>query len=281
MQPATRRRTILAFVAVSTFVYSAALKAQSPDSDPRAVQPERPTVATHAHTVAPGYIEIEAGTQGDRIAAGKRAYFAPIVTKLGLGSHLQLNLTTPVVFRTLGQSNGLGDVSVGLKWRLLDDHEWLGDFAILPAVKFPSGSLSGDTGTGSTDVSITAISSHAFGGVAMDINAIYTRLGSARDGANVRDASNAALWTASFGFPVLGNLSWAVELFGQPTIDGTDTPSTAALLFGPTYLVSPALNLDVGFIAPFHGDMPNSLYAGVVWNVGRLFSPEHALRRHR
>ena len=29
--------------------------------DPRQVQPERPTVATHAGTVAPGYLEIETG----------------------------------------------------------------------------------------------------------------------------------------------------------------------------------------------------------------------------
>jgi len=34
------------------------LLAQEPATDPRAVQPERPTVATHAHTVAP---EMNAG----------------------------------------------------------------------------------------------------------------------------------------------------------------------------------------------------------------------------
>src|ERR1051325_4189243 len=32
-------------------------------ADPRAVQPERPTVATHAGTVAPAFLEIETGIQ--------------------------------------------------------------------------------------------------------------------------------------------------------------------------------------------------------------------------
>lgn len=100
----------------------------------------------------------------------------------------------------------------------------------------------------------------------MDLNAAYTRVG----GQNSSSASSAALWTASFGAPVMGRLSWVAEFFGQPTIDGSGTPSTAAFLTGPTYLVSTALNLDFGIIAPFHGDMPNAIYAGVVWNLGSI-----------
>ncbi len=44
----------------------AAASAQAPARDPHAVQPERPTVATHAYTVAPGWVEIEAGVELDR-----------------------------------------------------------------------------------------------------------------------------------------------------------------------------------------------------------------------
>jgi hypothetical protein len=35
---------------------------------------------------------------------------------------------------------GLGDVGVGVKWRIADDASFFGDFAILPSVKFPTGS---------------------------------------------------------------------------------------------------------------------------------------------
>lgn len=252
------RRTLLVLVLAS--------RARAQESDPRAVQPERPTVATHAHTVAPGYVEVEAGIQADRYAPGSRETGAPVVWKFGLSSHAQLNVSTPAVFSAPGRSSGMGDVGVGVKWRLLDDYPLLGDFALLPSVKLATGSAARGTGTGSTDVGLLAISSHSFGAVAMDLNVGYTRIGKAGD----QPASDAALWTASFGFPVAGPLSWVAEVFGQPTIDGSATRSTVALLTGPTVLVRPALNLDLGVIAPLRGDMPNSLYAGLVWNLGKL-----------
>jgi hypothetical protein len=236
------------------------------ENDPRSVQPERPTVATHAHTVAPGYVELEAGTQGDRLARDARAYGAPIVWKIGLASHVQVNIATPAVFSTSDRSSGAGDVGIGVKWRLLDHHPLLGDFAVLPAVKLPTGSTRRGTGTGSTDVGFMAISSHTFGPVAMDLNAGYTRVGSTSG----TSATDAALWTASFGFPVAGRMSWVAELFGQPIIDGSTTQSTVAVLTGPTFLVSTALGLDLGVITPVRGDMPNAIYAGLVWNLGRF-----------
>ena len=64
--------------------------------------------------------------------------------------------------------------------------------------------------------------------------------------------------------------SGVAELFGAPTIDGSARRSTVALLVGPTFLVSPALNLDAGVIAPLKGDLANAIFAGLVWNLGRL-----------
>ncbi|MDB4913487.1 MAG: hypothetical protein JWM95_1131 [Gemmatimonadetes bacterium] len=243
------------------------LAAQEPVTDPRLVQPERPTVATHAHTVAPGYVEIESGIEGDRASAGKRSYFAPTVTKIGLTSHVQLNLSTPFVFSGPGQSSGVGDMSIGVKWRLVDDNPVLGDFALLPAVLFPTGSSSKGTGTDAYGASLTAIASYEVNGIAIDLNAAYAGMRST----GTIPSTQSALWTASFGAPVTGKLSWVLEFFGQPTIDGSGAVSTAAILTGPTYLVKPWLNLDVGIIAPFHGDMSNAIYAGMVWNVGSLF----------
>jgi hypothetical protein len=221
--------------------------------DPRAVQPERPTVATHAYTVAPGYVEVEAGAQGDRLAHGSRRYQAPIVTKIGLGSRTQLNVTTPFAFPSAGQPAGAGDMALGVKWRLLDDSRLLGAFALLPSVKVATGSPARGSGTGTTDVGITAISSRRIGVVAMDLNATYTHIGAAA----AAPASDDALWTASFGFPLHRQWGGVAELFGAPTIDGSARRSTVALLIGPTFLVRPALNLD----------------AGVVWNLGRLPLP--------
>lgn len=236
--------------------------------EPRAVQPERPTIATHAHTVAPGYVEFEAGVEGDRYRPGARAYIAPVVAKVGLASHVQLNLASTGFARAdvIGQSAGVGDASIGVKWRLLDDNRLLGDFAVLPVVKLPTGSMDKGTGTGTTDVGVTLISSYEIRGVAVDLNAAYTRTGASDSTASSRQA----LWTASFGFPVTPRLGWVAELFGAPTVDGSGAASSVEFLTGPTFLVSAALGLDLGLITPLRGDRPNALYVGAVWNLGRL-----------
>lgn len=261
-----RRRHVAVLVALATLYASAGIQAQE-ETDPRLVQPERPTVATHAHTVAPGFFELESGIEGDRIDKGTRTWFAPTVLKVGITSHTQLNISTAEFFRGSGQSSGVGDVSVGLKWRLLDDNPVLGDFALLPAIKFANGSPSDGTGSGTRDLGMTVIASYDIHGVSMDLNAMYTRVGSTA----TTSATDAALWTASFGFPVAGQLSWAAELFGYPTVDGSGSPSRVAFLTGPTFLVSPAFNLDVGIITPLRGELANALYAGLVWNLGSPF----------
>lgn len=245
-------------------VMASSLGAQdSTKVDPRAVQPERPTVATHAHTVAPGYVEIETGVEGDR-AGDARDWFAPTLVKVGLASHVQLDLNVPVVFVGSAQASGIGDVGIGVKWRLLDGNPVLGDFAVQPSVKFSSGSETAGTGTGTTDLTVLAISSHVIGGVSLDLNAGYTRVGaSATSG-----ATSSALWTVSFGIPVAGRLSWALEVFGNPTVDGSGAPSRVAVLTGPTYLVARSFNVDLGVIAPVRGGVVNAVYAGLVWNLG-------------
>jgi hypothetical protein len=260
-------RPVIALVAAASVCAATTTQAQE-GADPRLVQPERPTVATHAHTVAPGYFELESGIEGDRASQGTRTWFAPNVLKIGLASHTQLNVSTAAFASGSGQSSGIGDVTLGLKWRLLDDSPLLGDFALLPSVKFASGSESGGTGTGTRDVGLTAIASYDLHGVAMDLNATYTRVGST----TVSPATRAALWTAAFGFPVAGQLSWVAELFGFPTIDGSGSPSSAAFLTGPTFLVSSAFNLDVGIVTPLRGELQNALYAGLVWNMGSPFA---------
>ena len=106
----------------------------------RVAQPERPTVATHAGTVAPGYFEIETGVERDRINRSNsvgdsdgpqiRSRASRTAERLRLSSRARRS--RPRASATPG---------LGVKWRLLDDAPVLGDFAVFPAVKFPTGSL--------------------------------------------------------------------------------------------------------------------------------------------
>jgi hypothetical protein len=230
------------------------------------VQPERPTVATHAGTVAPGWLEIETGVEADRFDDASTGFGVPTEFKFGLFSHGQLNVGLPLA-KAPGSSLGVGDLSIGVKWRLLNAARGIGDFAILPSIKLGTGSESSGRGTGTTDVSILAISSHQFGPVAMDVNLGYTR----RSGRGLDAPKNATLWAVAFGFPVAGALGGVAELYGYPRTAGpAGQPGIVALLAGPTYAIAPFLAIDAGVIIPLAGPQPHALYAGLVWNAGRL-----------
>ena len=234
-------------------------------SDPHAVQPERPTVATHAGTVAPGWLELESGIEYDHFRSASHAVGVQALAKLGLARRVQLSLSFPLAAPQAGEL-GVADFAIGVKLRLAEGAGPLGDFAIFPALKLPTGSASAGRGTGTTDASLLLISSHTLGPVAMDLNAGVTR----RSGDGSDAPKTATVWTASFGGVAAGALGWVVEVFGYPKTNGpAGSASTAALLAGPTYRVKPWLVLDVGGILPLTGPQPKALYAGLTWNAGR------------
>jgi len=235
--------------------------------DPHEAQPERPTVATHAGTVAPGWVEFEAGTEFDRYAARSWGWSVPVLSKSGIAPRVQLNIQAPVVRPVGNATAGVGDVALGVKWRVVEGAPILGNFAILPSLKYPSGSTSSGTGTGTTDWSLLVISSHDLGPIAMDVNAGYTR----RSGNGNAAPRNATVWTTSFGGPAHGRLGWVAELYGYLGTSGpSGSPPIEAFLSGPTIQLRKSLVLDAGYIAPIAGPQPRAVYAGVVYNVGRV-----------
>lgn len=240
------------------------------ETDPHSVQPERPTVATHAGTVAPGWLELEAGVEVDHYERPPRGIQVPIEAKVGLTSRTQLDLFVPVVRPPDAGSFAPGDLAFGVKWRLADDLPVLGRFALLPILKVPTGRPSSGAGTGTVDGSLVLISSHEFGPVSLDVNAGYTR----RSGDGSRAPRNATVWTVSSGGPGPGPVGWVAEVYGYPRTAGRAGQSAiVAALFGPTLSLRSWLALDAGVIVPLAGPQPRALYAGAVWNVGRLSSP--------
>src|SRR5205809_5962696 len=106
-------------------------QAGPPDStarDPHAVQPERPTVATHAGTVARGWIELEEGAEWDKAPDGTRSFLAATTLKIGLGSRAQLNLLFNLIKEQLppGGIFQMGDLTIGLKYRIANNDRVLG-----------------------------------------------------------------------------------------------------------------------------------------------------------
>lgn len=238
-------------------------------ADPHAAQPERPTVATHAGTVAEGWLEIEAGGELDRYSDHSDGCGLPVTVKLGVASRLQFSLFASGILPQGGSGVHPGDVALGVKWRLSETLPFHGRFALLPSVKLPAGSPASGAGTGTTDVSLLFISSHELGPIELDINFSFTR----RSGDGTVAPKAATLWTFSFGGAAIDPLGWVAELYGLPGTSGpAGKAASAAVLIGPTFTIRPWLVLDTGVIAPLVGPQPVALFLGGVWNIGQIWS---------
>jgi hypothetical protein len=256
----------MAVVGYAVLGIAAQASAQSTPPNPHDAEPERPSVATHAWTVAPGWIEIEGGVEFDRFQDHVHNETAPLTTKIGLTRRAQLEVQTPIV-----HANGLhavpGDLLIGAKWRAIEHAPIVATFALFPTLKLPTGSTSEDAGTGTTDLSLVLISSREFGDISLDVNAgMVHRFG--RDDLAPHDSS---MWAMAFGGPLHGPVGWAAELYGFPATSGpAGDRSVLATLLGPTMKVRGWLVVDTGVIIPIAGPQPRALYAGCAYNIGRL-----------
>ena len=248
-------------------------------ANPHAAQPERPTVATHAYTVAPGWVEVEAGVQRQQDGALADRLAVPLVVKIGLGERVQLGVAPAWQRENEGgrAQSGMTDFLVGIKWRVLDEVPAIGTFAIQGAVSLPTGSADSGRGSGKAAVNVLLISSHRIGPASLDVNAGYTRLGGESD----VSPRNSTVLTAAAALPLTGHVGWTAELFVYP---GTSGPSGGApvvgFLTGPTFTVSPSVVLDAGVILDVVRFGGTAVYAGVTWNIGRIWRSSTHPSRH-
>lgn len=266
-----RIRQVLTLVALSLVCASASAGAQGvATANPHAAQPERPTVATHAYTVAPGWIELETGIQRQREGALADRLALPIVVKIGLGERLQLGVA-PGWQREAqggGAQAGITDLLVGVKWRLTDHAPVIGAFAIQGAVSLPTGSEDSGRGSGKAAVNVLLISSHRIGPFSVDFNAGYTRLG----GESTVAPRDSTVWASAAALPIAGRVGWAAEIYGYPGTSGPNgQPPVVALLTGPNLTVIPSLVLDAGVIFDVSRFGGTAMYAGLTWNIGRIW----------
>jgi hypothetical protein len=141
-------------------------------------------------------VELEAGVERDNLH-GAHTFFTPTVLKFGIAPRVQLELASSFIHLsgTTPDHSGIGDASAALKWRVVENVPVLGDFALQPSLKLPSGSASNGTGTGTTDVGLLLISSHNWNGYALDLNVGYT----GRSGNGSQAPKDATVWTISSG----------------------------------------------------------------------------------
>jgi hypothetical protein len=70
----------------------------------------------------------------------------------------------------------------------------------------------------------------------------------------------------------VNQFGWVAETYGFPATTGpAGQAAIVAFLAGPTYQPKEWLAFDAGVIIPITGPQPHALYAGGVWNVGKVW----------
>jgi hypothetical protein len=263
------RISLTAAALVACACLPAALRAQEADST--AVRPERPTVATHAYVITPGFVEVETGAVYQRPAGGATVN-VPFYAKFGVTRRLQLGIGPGAAFDHGGPGGdvqgGLTDLGIAAKLVVGTGLPVLGDFAVQPSLKLPTGSEEKGFGTGTTDGGILLVSSHQVLGGEIDANLGFTF----RGGDGTAAPKRSSVWAVSGGHSIAGPVGAVAEVFGYPGTTGpAGGPPQVGMLFGPTYAVRPSLVLDAGAIVNLQHLGENALYAGLTANLGRWF----------
>lgn len=223
---------------------------------PRDANPERPTYATHAYAVAPGYVEIEQGISASGVSSYAAGTSWNVALKLGLAPMLQAEVFGPFYARTAG-GGGVGDLGLALKFRT--DVSSKSALAIIPAVTAPTGKKSLGLGAGRALGSLTGVYSVDLpASIHFDVNAGPAGLGA---GAPQWFFSVSGSWNA-------GNLGLTGECFDYTP--GAATSRFAGVLGGATFRLAPWAVLDAGGVHGTTGGSPNSLFLGLTTNVGRV-----------
>jgi hypothetical protein len=245
------RAAVLVSVAV-TFGIAAAV-AQSP----RAANPERPTVATHAYAVTPGYVEIEQGISAHGASSLSEATSWDVNIKIGIAPSLQLGIFGPGYSRN-GAGHGVGDWGVALKLRT--DVSNRVALAGVPAVSFPTGKEQLGLGAGRVLGQLPLVlSANGPAGVHADLNAGPLGIGAGRP---------QWLTTASFSRPLSGSVGLSAELF---RISAGAAGSRQAGLLG-ALTVSPVewIVIDIGGTRGLGSGSANVIFIGLTTNLGHL-----------
>ena len=142
-------------------------------------------------------------------------YGFPFLVEYGLTRQIKLSLEPSwvLVRRKLGGSlSGPGDFETTLTWEFPTERRYRPGLALEGVVKWPT-ARRGDLGTGETDYSIGGIVSKEFVGFDLDLNAVYTFIGSP-PGVHLKDTFEASLASEWHVTPTLDIEGEAVTSLG-------------------------------------------------------------------
>jgi len=224
---------------------------------PREANPERPTFATHAYGVAPGYAELEQGLSARGVASLREETSWDVNLKFGASRHAQVAIFGPLYARTAG-GHGIRDLGVAVKLRTALSLRAAA--AVVTSVTAPTGSTARGLGAGRALGALTAV-------LSADLpQAFHIDLNAGPQGIGAGEPH----WFLSIGGSrSFGRAGIAVEVF-QFTPGGAGS-RLAGVLGAVTLRPVAWVVVDAGGVARTTSATPDQVFLGVTTNFGRLF----------
>lgn len=144
----------------------------------------------------------------------------------------------------VGDANGIGDVSLEIKWRFL---EYKGlSLAVKPGITLPTGNENRGLGNGKASYGVTMIATQELDPFTFHVNASYTRNEFKLDAD--KDANRSDIWHGSIAamYEVVKDLQLVANIGMESNVDRTSGTWPAFILGGVVYSVTENLDLDCG-----------------------------------
>jgi hypothetical protein len=220
--------------------------------------PNRPTVSTTAQPVQPGVLETEWGVDAASSHQDVNDLF-----KFGLTSNFELRLSNILLTANPG-THGLGDTSIGFKYRLTRDSGHQPSIALM--YMFTASTATNVLGSDEPAHSFGFLASKDLGKHHFDFNLIGNLLGSPTGGFHY-NFLNAFAWS----HPVRGKWSATAEISGVTAAQG-GFPGSSQFLASALYSPKPRLVFDIGMMGRIAGATQHAMFvAGVTYSIANLY----------
>jgi outer membrane putative beta-barrel porin/alpha-amylase len=238
--------------------------------DPGAIEVDRPDVSNSTSTVGPGVFQLETGVEYARTraaaAADERRLALQMTVRAGLTDRLEVRLEGEPLVALRGEDSdtGLGDLTVALKYRVLDAIDGAPALGILPFVTLPVADA--PIGSERPDFGVVFLADFALPWeLALGVNAALVGLGQSRP----RGFLFQGLVSAALSREVVKSLSAFVELFYASPEEREGRHMVGADA-GVVWTVSRDVAVDAAIATSLKGPAPDyALRTGVSVRFGR------------
>ena len=238
--------------------------------DDDAIEVDRPDVTNSTATVGAGAFQLETGGEYARTSTAARAderrFALQMTVRAGVTDRLELRLEGEPLVALRGEEHatGLGDLTVGLKYRVLDAAGARPALGILPFVTLPVGDA--PIGSERPDVGVVLLADLELPWrLQLSINTALAGVGQSRSD----DFLLQGLASASLGREIATSLSAFVELFWASP-DERGGRHTVGADAGVVWVLGRDLAVDAALATSIEGPLPDyALRAGVSVRFGR------------